>query len=51
MAMIHHDNRPYDVAVSEAAKKFKERLEERFHASIPRVEKVIAQDRTTCRRT
>jgi len=43
MAMIHHDNRPYDVAVSEAAKKFKERLEERFHASIPRVEKVIAQ--------
>jgi hypothetical protein len=43
MAMFHHDKRDYKVAVSEAAKKFHERLEERFHKSVPRVEAVMKQ--------
>lgn len=43
MAMYHHDGRDYEQAVSEAGKKFKQRLEERFHASGPRVKAVIEQ--------
>lgn len=39
--MIHHDSRDYKTAVSEAARKFQRQLEDRIHASVERVEKVI----------
>lgn len=41
--MIHHDSRPYEVAVSDAAKKFQVKIEEMIHASVSRVERVIEQ--------
>ena len=41
--MIHHDARPYAVAVSEAAESFKKKLEEQIHGSVERVERVIEQ--------
>jgi|SRR5579871_75883 len=41
--MIHHDSREYNVAVSDSAKEFQRRLDERFHLSVPRVERVIEQ--------
>lgn len=41
--MIHHDSRPYAVAVSEAAKSFQEKLENMIHSSVTRVERVIEQ--------
>ena len=43
MAMVHHDQRPYEVAVSEAAKTFQRRLEEQIHGSVQRVTNVIEQ--------
>lgn len=43
MTMIHHDARDYKTAVSEAAVSFQKRLEERIHASVPRVTRVIEQ--------
>lgn len=41
--MIHHDSRPYEVAVSEAGKNFQQKIEEMIHASVPRVQRVIEQ--------
>lgn len=41
--MYHHDARDYKVAVSEAAQKMREKLENMFHASKERIEKVIEQ--------
>jgi len=43
MTMTHHDERPYDVAVGEAAETFRKRLEERIHGSVSRVANVIEQ--------
>lgn len=41
--MTHHDSRPYEVAVSEAAKSFQEKLEGMIHGSVERVTRVIEQ--------
>lgn len=41
--MMHHDSRPYEVAVSDAAKAFKTKLEGMIHTSVERVERVIEQ--------
>jgi hypothetical protein len=44
--MIHHDSRPYAVAVSDAATKFQTKIEEMIHSSVARVERVIEQVET-----
>jgi hypothetical protein len=41
--MIHHDSRPYEVAVSDSAKKFQVKIEEMIHSSVQRVQRVIEQ--------
>lgn len=41
--MIHHDDRPYEVAVSETAKRFQQKLEGLIHGSVKRVAGVIHQ--------
>jgi len=41
--MIHHDARPYAVAVSESAVKFQTKIEEMIHNSVTRVQRVIEQ--------
>lgn len=41
--MIHHGSQPYAVAVSEASKKFQEKIESMIHVSVPRVQQVIEQ--------
>lgn len=43
MAMYHHDARDYKVAVSEAAKAMRKKLEDMFHNSAERVQAVIDQ--------
>ncbi len=43
MPMVHHDNRDYTVAVSEASKHFQTKIEEMIHSSVPRVQQVIEQ--------
>jgi hypothetical protein len=43
MTMFHHGSEPYDVAVSNAAKHFQQKLEQLVHVSVPRVERVIEQ--------
>lgn len=41
--MIHHDSRPFAVAVSESAAKFQQKLEGMIHSSVARVERVVEQ--------
>lgn len=41
--MYHHGTESYEVAVSNAAKKFQQKIEDMIHVSVPRVERVIEQ--------
>jgi hypothetical protein len=41
--MIHHDNRDYQTAVSEAGVHFQKKIEDMIHTSVPRVKGVIEQ--------
>jgi hypothetical protein len=41
--MIHHDQRDYAVAVSEASKHFQQKIETMIHGSVSRVQTVIEQ--------